>query len=65
MGAMLAERVQGRRHACEQALARKERAWPREPLRWLGAKLLNGTLAALDRRTDRQIRRTRDDGARP
>jgi len=56
MGSLLAERVQGRAHPSEAALARKERAWPPEPLRWLGAKLLNGTLAALDARTDRQIR---------
>jgi glycine/D-amino acid oxidase-like deaminating enzyme len=56
MGAMLAERVQGRVHPCEHALARKERAWPPEPLRWLGAKLLNGALSAVDARTDRQIR---------
>ena len=56
MGAMLAERVQRRAHPSEAALARKERAWPPEPLRWLGAKLLNGTLSALDARTDRQIR---------
>ena len=56
MGAMLAERVQGRAHPCEHALARKERAWPPEPLRWLGAKLLNGALSAVDARTDRQIR---------
>ncbi len=56
MGAMLAERAQGRAHPSEAALARKERAWPPEPLRWLAAKLLNGTLAMLDARTDRQIR---------
>jgi len=56
MGAMLAERVRGRAHPCEHALARKERAWPPEPLRWLGAKLLNGALSAVDARTDRQIR---------
>jgi gamma-glutamylputrescine oxidase len=55
MGAMLAERAAGRRHPSEPALARKERAWPPEPLLWLGAKLLNGTLSALDARTDRQI----------
>jgi gamma-glutamylputrescine oxidase len=56
MGALLAERAHGRRHPCEAALARKERAWPPEPFRWLGAKLLNGTLSLLDARTDRQIR---------
>jgi glycine/D-amino acid oxidase-like deaminating enzyme len=56
MGAMLAERVQGRTHPAEAALARKERSWPPEPLRWLGAKLLTGVLSAVDARTDRQIR---------
>jgi len=56
MGAMLAARAQGRVHPAEAALARKERAWPPEPFRWLGAKLLSGTLSMLDRRTDRQIR---------
>ena len=56
MGAMLAERAQGRTHPAEAALARKERAWPPEPLRWLAAKILNGALSMLDARTDRQIR---------
>lgn len=56
VGAMLAERVQGRTHPSEVALARKERAWPPEPLRWLGAKLLVSVLSAIDARTDRQIR---------
>jgi hypothetical protein len=56
MGAMLAERVHGRIHPSEAALARKERAWPPEPFRWLGAKLLQGALSMLDARTDRQIR---------
>jgi len=57
MGAMLGERVQGRAHPSEAALARKERAWPPEPARWLAAKALNGVLTAVDARTDRQIRR--------
>lgn len=56
MGALIADRVHGRAHPCEAALARKERAWPPEPLRWLAAKLINGALTALDARTDRQIR---------
>jgi glycine/D-amino acid oxidase-like deaminating enzyme len=56
MGAMLAERIQGREHECEAALARRVLSWPPEPLRWLGAKLIQGALTALDRRTDRQIR---------
>jgi len=59
MGAMLAERAQGRVHPCEAALARRERAWPPEPFRWLGAKAINGILTLLDARTDRQIRRAR------
>ncbi len=56
MGALLSERVLGREHEAEKALQRRVLSWPPEPLRWLGARLLNGTLAALDRRTDRQIR---------
>jgi glycine/D-amino acid oxidase-like deaminating enzyme len=56
MGAMLAERIQGHEHEWEAALARRALSWPPEPLRWLGAKLAQGALTALDRRTDRQIR---------
>lgn len=56
MGAMLAERAQGREHEWETALRRRVFAWPPEPLRWAAAKLLIGTLQALDRRTDRQVR---------
>ena len=59
MGAMLAERLHGREHEWGSALHRRARSWPPEPFRWLGAKLLNGTLTALDRRTDRQIRSAR------
>lgn len=57
MGEMLAERVQGRTHACEAALARKERGWPPEPLRWVAATILNGVLSMIDARTDRDLRR--------
>jgi glycine/D-amino acid oxidase-like deaminating enzyme len=57
MGAMLAERVQGREHEWEVALRRTERSWPPEPLRWMGAKLLNGAVRAMDYWTDIQIRR--------
>lgn len=57
MGAMLAERVQGREHEWELALKRRTLSWPPEPLRWVGATLLHGVLTALDRRTERQIRR--------
>lgn len=56
MGAMLAERIQGREHAWEIALRRRMLSWPPEPLRWVGAKLINAALAALDHRTDRQVR---------
>jgi glycine/D-amino acid oxidase-like deaminating enzyme len=56
MGAMLAERIQGREHEWEPALRRRALSWPPEPLRWLGARLINGALEAADRRTDRQIR---------
>jgi len=56
MGAMLAERVRGGEHEFESALRRRSLAWPPEPLRWLGGKLIIATLEALDRRTDRQIR---------
>ena len=59
MGATLAERIQGREYEWEAALRRCALSWRREPLRWLGANLINGTLTALDRRTDRQIRAAR------
>jgi glycine/D-amino acid oxidase-like deaminating enzyme len=55
MGDMLAERVLGREHAWEKALARRTLSWPPEPIRWIAAKLVNGALEAVDRRTDRQI----------
>jgi gamma-glutamylputrescine oxidase len=56
MGAMLAERIQGREHELESALRRRALSWPPEPVRWMGAKLITGVLAAIDRRTDNQIR---------
>jgi glycine/D-amino acid oxidase-like deaminating enzyme len=56
MGAMLAERVQGREHEWEVALRRRNLSWPPEPFRWAAAKILDAAVAALDRRTDRQIR---------
>ncbi len=55
MGAMLAERIQGREHEWESALHRRQLAWPPEPLRWAASKLIIGAIEALDRRTDRQI----------
>jgi hypothetical protein len=64
MGAMLAERVQGREHEWEAALRRRLLAWPPEPLRWAGAKILTAALYALDRRTDRKIRSERGRSAR-
>lgn len=57
VGAMLAERVRGRTHPAEAALRRRTFGWPPEPFRWAAAKLLNGALEAVDRRTDRQIAR--------
>ncbi len=59
MGDMLAARVQGREHEWASALQRRALDWPPEPIRWLAAKLVNGTLLALDRRTDRQVRELR------
>jgi glycine/D-amino acid oxidase-like deaminating enzyme len=56
VGDMLAARVQGREHEWAAALRRRELDWPPEPIRWLSALAINGTLLALDRRTDRQIR---------
>jgi len=59
MGAMLAARVCGEEHEFESALRRRSLAWPPEPLRWVAGKLINSTLEAIDRRTDRQIRARR------
>lgn len=59
MGAMLAARVRGGEHEFEAALRRRSLSWPPEPLRWVAGKLINATLEALDRRTDRQIRAMR------
>ncbi|MCP4037738.1 MAG: FAD-dependent oxidoreductase, partial [bacterium] len=61
MGAMLAERIEGREHEWEVALSRREISWPPEPVRWLGAKAITEALYALDRRTDRQIQRAGSD----
>jgi len=55
MGELLAARVLGRPHAAEAALQRRSFSWPPEPFRWAAAKVLDGALSALDRRTDRQI----------
>ncbi|MDX1650445.1 MAG: FAD-binding oxidoreductase [Myxococcota bacterium] len=55
MGEMLAARIQGRTHEAEPALRRRTFGWPPEPFRWAAAKVLNGALSAVDRRTDRQI----------
>jgi gamma-glutamylputrescine oxidase len=57
MGRILAGEILGRRHPSAEALTRRVRDWPREPIRWLAGSLLNGLLSSLDRRTDRQIRR--------
>ena len=57
MGEMLAEAVQGREHEWASALERRTLDWPPEPIRWLGARVIISTLAALDRRSDRLARR--------
>jgi len=57
MGEMLADAVRGREHPSAEALDRRVRDWPPEPLRWLGGRLLLGALAAVDARTDRRARR--------
>jgi glycine/D-amino acid oxidase-like deaminating enzyme len=59
MGAMLAKRVLGGEHEYETALRRRSLAWPIEPLRWVGARLIIGALRAIDKRTDRRIRAAR------
>ncbi len=57
IGELLAERVHGRQHPHEAALQRSPWRWPPEPLRWVAGRLLLSALEALDRRTDRQVRR--------
>lgn len=64
MGEMLAARVAGRAHEWAHALERRQLAWPPEPLRWAAARLVIGGLEALDRRTDRRIRRAHGDAGR-
>lgn len=56
MGAILADRIQGRDNQWDDLLRRRSPATPPEPLRWLIIKLLTGTFTAIDHRTDRQIR---------
>jgi glycine/D-amino acid oxidase-like deaminating enzyme len=56
-GALLADRVLGREHSSAAAVERRVLPWPPEPLRWLGARLVEGALRALDARTDRRARR--------
>jgi glycine/D-amino acid oxidase-like deaminating enzyme len=56
VGAMLAGRILGSPNAHDAALERRLRAWPPEPLRWLAARVINGTLSWVDARTDRQAR---------
>jgi glycine/D-amino acid oxidase-like deaminating enzyme len=57
VGTMIGERILGREHPEAAALGRRLRRWPPEPLRWLGANILNRGIALVDARTDRQIRR--------
>jgi gamma-glutamylputrescine oxidase len=59
MGDILAERAHGRQHPEEAALQRRILRWPPEPLRFIGGKLLLAGLEAVDRRTDRQVRKQR------
>jgi glycine/D-amino acid oxidase-like deaminating enzyme len=59
MGDLVAEQLQGREHPLAKALVRRSFAWPPEPLRWLAFQAIHRTLAALDARTDRQVRRRR------
>lgn len=59
MGELVAEQLQGREHPLAKALARRRLAWPPEPLRWLAFQAIHRTLAALDARTDRQLRQRR------
>ena len=63
MGAMLAERVQGRCHEWERALTRRRLQWPPEPLRWVGGSALRAALFAIDWNTDRRIRAAQRRGA--
>jgi glycine/D-amino acid oxidase-like deaminating enzyme len=56
MGAVITARILGREHPLEAAVRRRVRAWPPEPFRWLGVKLVVGRLLAVDRRIDRKIR---------
>lgn len=57
MGELVAEQLQGRQHPLARALARRTFAWPPEPLRWLAFQAIERALAAIDARTDRQVRR--------
>ena len=57
MGSMLADKIDGVENNWEQVLRRKQFNWPPEPLRWLGAKSILSVCNAMDRRTDRQIRK--------
>jgi glycine/D-amino acid oxidase-like deaminating enzyme len=59
MGAVMAERVLGREHPLEAAVRRRVRRWPPEPLRWAGVRLAIAGMSAVDRRTDRRLRRAR------
>jgi glycine/D-amino acid oxidase-like deaminating enzyme len=57
VGHLLAAQIRGREHPAAAALQRRLWSWPPEPLRWLAYQLITGVLAAVDRRTDRQIAR--------
>jgi glycine/D-amino acid oxidase-like deaminating enzyme len=53
MGSVIAERIQGREHPLEHAVRRRVRSWPPEPLRWLGANLIQAAFRLMDNRADR------------
>jgi len=63
MGSMLADKIEGIENPWEQTLQRKQLNWPPEPLRWIGANALTITFNAMDRPTDRQIRKLKKERA--
>ncbi len=60
VGEMIGRRILGEEHPQAGALARRLLRWPPEPLRWVGAGLINRALALVDARTDRQVRKQRE-----
>lgn len=58
VGAMIGQRILGKEHLQAAALSRRLWNWPPEPFRWVGAQVLNRTMALVDARTDKAIRRS-------